>query len=94
MAHRVSWSKHALADVEAIAAYIASDSPAYAQAVVKKIVSSTRNPARFPASGRIVPEFQDPNVRELIVYSYRVIYTVSESEILIATVIHGKRNLT
>ncbi|HZS27826.1 MAG TPA: type II toxin-antitoxin system RelE/ParE family toxin, partial [Candidatus Angelobacter sp.] len=37
MAKRVVWSGHALADVTSIASYIASDSPAYARIVVKKI---------------------------------------------------------
>jgi plasmid stabilization system protein ParE len=51
--------------VESIAAYISSDSPAYAKIVVKKIVKLTRQLARFPQSGREVPEFQDPLLREL-----------------------------
>jgi plasmid stabilization system protein ParE len=51
MARRVVWSPRALADVEAIAAYIASDSPAYASAVVKRIINTTRNLSQFPNSG-------------------------------------------
>jgi toxin ParE1/3/4 len=35
---RVSWSPEALEDVDAIAAYIAKDSPFYASAVVQKIL--------------------------------------------------------
>jgi toxin ParE1/3/4 len=93
MAKRVVWSARALADVESIAAYIASDSPAYAKIVVKKIVKLTRQLARFPQSGREVPEFQDQSLRELLAYSYRVIYKVGTEEIIIASVIHGKRDL-
>jgi toxin ParE1/3/4 len=55
MAKRVVWSARALADVESIAAYISSDSPAYAKIVVKKIVKLTRQLAHFPQSGREVP---------------------------------------
>jgi toxin ParE1/3/4 len=93
MAKRVVWSARALADVESIAAYIASDSPAYAKIVVKKIVKLTRQLARFPQSGREVPEFQDQSLRELLAYSYRIIYKVGTEEIIIASVIHGKRDL-
>jgi toxin ParE1/3/4 len=93
MAKRVVWSARALADVEAIAAYISSDSPAYAKIVVKKIVKLTRQVARFPQSGREVSEFQDPSLRELLAYSYRIIYKVEKEEIIIASVIHGKRDL-
>ena len=94
MAKRVVWSARALADVESIAAYISSDSPAYAKIVVKKIVKLTRQLARFPQSGREVPEFQDPSLRELFAYSYRIIYKVETEEVIIASVIHGKRNLS
>ena len=94
MAKRVVWSARALSDVESIAAYIASDSPAYAKIVVKKIVKLTRQLARFPQSGREVPEFQDPSLRELLAYSYRIIYKVETEEVIIASVIHGKRDLS
>ncbi|HEY2170940.1 MAG TPA: type II toxin-antitoxin system RelE/ParE family toxin [Candidatus Angelobacter sp.] len=94
MANRIVWSARALADVESIAAYISSDSPAYAKVVVKKIVKLTRQLARFPQSGREVPEFQDQSLRELLAYSYRIIYKVETEEVVIASVIHGKRNLS
>jgi toxin ParE1/3/4 len=94
MAKRVVWSARALADVESIAAYISSDSPVYAKIVVKKIVKLTRQLARFPQSGREVPESQDPSLRELFAYSYRIIYKVEKEEVIIASVIHGKRNLS
>ena len=42
--------------------------------------------------GRIVPEIGDPNVRELIVYSYRLIYEILPEEIRILALIHGKRD--
>jgi toxin ParE1/3/4 len=93
VAYRVVWSPRALADVEAIAAYIALDSQTYAKAVVRKIVTSTRTLARFPRSGRKVPEFDDENTRELIAYSYRIIYTLEPDQVIIAAVIHGKRML-
>jgi plasmid stabilization system protein ParE len=54
MAKRVVWSARALADVESIAAYIASDSPAYAKIVVKKIVKLTRQLNVFQIWGREV----------------------------------------
>jgi toxin ParE1/3/4 len=79
MAHRVVWSPRALADVEAIAAYIASDSITYAKAVVRKILASTRTLEHFPRAGRKVPEFDNETIRELFVYSYRIIYAVEEA---------------
>ena len=72
---------------------IAEDSPAYAAVVVKNIVQQTRQLSQFPRSGRKVPEFDDENVRELLAYSYRMIYRFQQDEVLIAAVIHGKRIL-
>ncbi|MBN2435305.1 MAG: hypothetical protein JXK07_08580 [Spirochaetes bacterium] len=43
--------------------------------------------------GRIVPELEDPNIRVIFVYSYRVIDEIAGEEIQIQTVIHGKRDL-
>jgi toxin ParE1/3/4 len=93
VAYKVVWSPRAFADVEAIAAYIAVDSSTYAKAVVRTIVTSTRKLARFPRSGRKVPEFDEENIRELIAYSYRVIFITEADQITIAAVIHGKRML-
>jgi toxin ParE1/3/4 len=93
MAYRVGWSRRALQDLEAIAEYIAVDSPTYAGIVVKKIVNHTKMLSQFPRAGRKVPEFDDENTRELIVYSYRIIYQLQELEVVIAAIIHGKRAL-
>lgn len=80
MARRIGWSRRALNDLEGIAEYIATDSPTYAGIVVKKIISHTRMLAQFPRAGRKVPEFDDENVRELVVYSYRIIYGYKTSK--------------
>jgi toxin ParE1/3/4 len=93
MAHRVVWSPRALADAEAIASYIASDSPFYAGSVVRRIIELTRTLEKFPFAGRKVREFEDENLRELIAYSYRIIYRVQAAEVIVAAVIHGKRDL-
>ena len=92
MAHRVVWSPRALADVDAIASYIAADSPFYAGSVVRRILTLTRTLEQFPFAGRKVPEFDDDNLRELFAYSYRIMYRVEAAEVVIAAVIHGKRS--
>ena len=93
MAYRVVWSPRAAEDLEAIAEYIAVDSPAYAAAVVKRILSITRNLSQFPYSGRVVPEIGDENIREWFAYSYRVIYQVEGEVVTIGAVVHGRRLL-
>ena len=64
MAYRVEWSPRAIEDLDAIAQYIAADSTAYAAAVIKTVLNTTRKLSPFPFSGRVVPELGDENIRE------------------------------
>jgi plasmid stabilization system protein ParE len=93
MARLIIWSRRATEDLEAIAAYIAQDSEAYAASVIRNILQKTRVLSEFPQIGRIVPEFDDGSIREIFAYSYRIIYTVRQKEVVVAAVIHGKRQL-
>jgi plasmid stabilization system protein ParE len=79
MALRVRWSPRAADDLEAIAEYISLDSPAYAKSVIKTILEITRKFSQFPLAGRIVPEFNDENIREWFAYSYRIIYRLDQN---------------
>ena len=93
MAHLLVWSPRALDDVDAVAAYIAEDSEAYAASVVRLILDKARRLSEFPYIGRIVPEFGDGAIREVFAYSYRIIYQIDDDGVTIAAVIHGKRLL-
>ena len=89
----VVWSPEALEDVDAIATYIARDSIFYAGAVVEKMLAAAIALNHFPHAGRIVPELNQPDIRERFVYSYRLIYRIETARIVVAAVIHGKRLL-
>ncbi len=93
MAFVIDWSPEAVEDLEAIADYIARDSRFYAQSVVRKMLEMAESLADFPEMGRIVPELGDQNIRERFVYSYRLIYQIEDSQILIVAIVHGKRLL-
>ena len=88
---KVRWSPQAVEDIESIAEYISRDSQFYAQATVTKIIDFARSAAQFPRMGRMVPEFNDKNIRERLVYSYRLVYKIERASILIVAVIHGKQ---
>jgi len=93
MACLLAWSPEALEDVELIASYIERDSLLYAKIVASKIVSTAENIPLNPAMGRMVPEIADNNIRELFVYSYRLIYRIESERVVVAAVIHGSRLL-
>jgi plasmid stabilization system protein ParE len=40
-----------------------------------------------------VPEFENESLRERFAYSYRIIYRVQKPTVIVAAVIHGKRDL-
>ena len=90
---RVDWSNPALDDIQAIFDYIAQDSAIYAQGFVEQLFASSDRLAVFPYSGRIVPEAENPDIREIIVQSYRVMYRVEASRVLMLSIMHGRRDL-
>ena len=79
-------------DLKQIHDYIAKDSKYYAKKVIHTIVEKTEELIDFPKIGRIVPEIDDPNIRELFVYSYRLLYEITPNGIEILAVIHGRRD--
>ncbi len=93
MDHEVVWLRATLDDLDGIAEYIAADSPAYAAVVVSKMLVEARELAAFPQVGRCVPEWNRPDVRERIVYGYRLIYRIGDDRITVLAVIHGSRRL-
>ena len=93
MACFLAWSPEALEDVELIVSYIERDSVWYAKIVASKIVSAAEGIPLNPEMGRMVPEIVDINMRELFVYSYRLIYRIEPERVVVAAVIHGSRLL-
>jgi len=90
----VIWAIPAKLDLKEIHDYIARDSKYYAQKVSQDIVDKSEKLKYFPEIGRIVPEINNPNIRELIIYSYRLIYEVISDGVQILALIHSKRNFT
>ncbi len=82
-------SKPAQDDLHQIFEYIARDSHYYTREVIKSILEKISQLEEFPESSRIVPELHDENIRELLQYSYRIIYRI-KGDIEIAAVIHAK----
>ncbi len=88
----VRWTKPAKLDLKQIHDYIARDSKLYAKKVSLEIIEKTETLNSFPKAGRIVPEIEDPNIRELFIYSFRLIYEIFPDKIEVLTLIHSKRN--
>ena len=80
MGYQVALSPSARRDLRDIVRYISIDSPDRAVRFGQFLVSSAKRLAEFPELGRVVPEFDDSSIREIIVRSYRVIYRVDHGQ--------------
>ncbi len=80
MDYQVALSPSARSDLCAIVRYISFDAPDRAIEFGEFLVSRTRLLAQSPEIGRIVPEFQDPFIREIVVRSYRIVYRLDKTQ--------------
>jgi plasmid stabilization system protein ParE len=87
------WSRRARADLKAIHDYIAKDSPHNAKAVAREFPKRADQIPATPRIGRMVPELNDPDIREIAVYSWRLIYQLRTTQIFVLTLIHKRRAL-
>ena len=90
---KVIWSPTAIADLEAIAEYIAQDRPQAAWRLLQRFRLRTRRLAQHPRLGRVVPEWEAEDIRELIEAGHRIIYKILPRRIEIVTVLDGRRCL-
>jgi plasmid stabilization system protein ParE len=80
MDFKVILSPRAIQDLREIVRYIAFDNPTVAEKFGFELINKTRALAAFPEIGRKVPELNDPNIREIIFKSYRIVYRVRKDK--------------
>jgi len=90
----IVWANQALRKLNEFVDYIAQDDLVTAEKWAIKLIEKTDQLIEQPESGRIVPEFNEPNLRELIFGNYRVIYRIRKEEntIYIQTVWHVRQD--
>jgi toxin ParE1/3/4 len=89
----VAWTPQAIDDVEKIRDFISKDSPSYGDLVARRLVESVGRLEQFPESGRVVPEFRDTTIREILWGSFRIVYRFNGGRVDVLTVYHGARIL-
>jgi toxin ParE1/3/4 len=58
---------------------------------VRRVLAAVERLRAFPESGRIVPERNTPDIREVIVGRFRVVYRRKAGAVEIATVFRASR---
>jgi toxin ParE1/3/4 len=90
---RLTWSEGAQEDLRSIHKFVARDSPHYANLLVAHLIAAVDRLATFPLSGRVVPEFQQEDLREVLHGHYRIVYRLHVDAVAIVTVFHAARLL-
>ena len=80
MDYTVILSPKAVRDLETIVRYIALTHPEAAKKLGQKLLSKTKELSQFPFKGTRVPEFDSPNIRQVILKPYRIVYRVEEAK--------------
>ncbi len=90
----VKWTAHASSQVHHIHDYIAQDSPLYAKRVSEALIKKTIGLDELPRKGKKVPELNVDAMRELGLYSYRILYEIKPDNLIeVLAVIHKRQNL-
>ena len=90
---KVCWTDESYEALKGIREYISRDSNYYACRMIERILSRETQIGTFPKSGRKVPEYNSPNIREIFEGDYRIIYKIKSESIDILTVVHGAMKL-
>ncbi len=90
---KIVWSPHAVERASEIVDYIAQDKPLAADKWIHTVFSKVDRLRSNPEIGRIVPEINEHQFRELIYGNYRIIYHIEKKQISILTIRHGKQIL-
>jgi len=90
---RIIWSPLAIDRASEIADYIARDKPSAAEKWIDTLFSRVGQLESSPEIGRILPEINDSQFRELIYGNYRIIYRIETAQVSILTIRHGRQIL-
>ena len=91
---KIIWTEDGINSFEEIVRYISHDSEFYASNFARRLLLAIERLEIFPRSGRIVPEYNNPDIRELIYQNYRIVYKISDKAVYIALIIHGTNDLS
>ena len=90
---RLIWTEPALADLEAIADYIALDNPDAACRLVQQVFTRVERLERHPHSGKRPAELPRSPYREVVVAPCRVFYRVDGDTVFLLHVMRAERLL-
>ena len=89
---RVAWTLGAQDALSEALEFIAEESPDGAIRVLHATMDLAESLETLSERGRMVPEYDDSSVREIFVYSYRLMYRLEADTVTIIAFLHGARD--
>ena len=86
MAYRLIWAPSACLDLKELACYIAEARPEASTKFIKNVFDKVEHLSDLPESGRVVPEFDNANIREVIRKPCRIVHKVKDKERIVEIV--------
>lgn len=90
---KIVWTKRSVKDLKLVFDYISLDSSIYATRFINRIILRVDQLESFPESGRIVPEMDDPTIRELIEGNFRIFYKIQRGSVIILRIHNSARKI-
>lgn len=87
----VIWTREALEKLNEIEEFIGTDNPERAETFINYLIERGESISQNPKIGRTVPDISNPEIREILVKKYRIVYRIKKDKIEILTVFEGHR---
>jgi len=89
--NKIRWSGPAGRELESALDFIAAENRDAADRLARAVFKAVSRLERFPTSGRMVPELEDPNLREVVHAPFRILYQVTTQHVEILAVIRTEQ---
>ena len=89
----IVWTEPALADLDAIADYIAVENPAAARVFVQRVFGHIDKLEKHPSLGPTPPELEKSRYRQIVEAPCRIFYRLDNEQVLILHVMRSERLL-
>jgi addiction module RelE/StbE family toxin len=91
---QIKWTTRSVKDLKAINDFISFDSKFYAARFINRLIQRVEQLVLFPDSGRIVPEKNNPEIREIIEGNYRIFYRKQKKITTILRIHNAAKRIT
>ena len=94
MARQPRWTQVGADDLDAVVRHVEQDSVPISREIVAEAMDAARRAARSPEAGSIVPEINDPTLREVLVKcSFRLMYRIQPQGVFVVAFLRHTRDV-